>query len=403
MKPLPRHLRTAGWLAVGQVGAQVATAAALLLVARSLGVESFGVFAQFYACTLFASVLLDRGASSRWVKQLSRDKTYADFACIARFRSHDTATGMLILTVSYVLLPQAAPYLSVVVGGAALANGRIYSALLKDLDLVWRSTLVLTIERTALIGLVILLELGVSKPNVASFSVTVVLAFVVGAAMMKFLWPREFRALPKSGPLGRRDAYRGGGHLGTAALAVSLQGLDSVLIGIVANNSVVGTYAAVARWTQPIGLFAQSLSQGAYISLVGTSSAIKPRSVVLSCWAVMTPAILAAVGVALFSEVLVEMLLGSAYLGSAGALSLLSLGAVLSMLAAPLTALLQARGQEAAVALALAVGTAVQFAGVIVFVPSALATGAALAQVSAQVVILVLVGVATYRGGRMRV
>src|SRR5690606_8971327 len=79
--------------------------------------------------------------------------------------------------------------------------------------------------------------------------------------ILTLLRPRNIRVVFQYRSWFARNPWRGAGHIGLSSLMLALQQLDLVLLRGLGGGQAAGMYAAVARWTQPVTLLANSVSQ----------------------------------------------------------------------------------------------------------------------------------------------
>lgn len=187
--------------------------------------------------------------------------------------------------------------------------------------------------------------------------------------------------------------WRGTGWIGLSSAILSMQSLDVTVASRSGGASVAGEYAAVNRWTSPLGLPASAFTQAVAPRLAGATShrealyALKPGLKWL--WLVAGVALL----VVVFSRPLTSLLLGSLYAASADTLRILAVGTVVAVVNQPLFAFLLARHRDVSAAAAAGALIASQLALIALLAPKMGASGAALAFVAGQAVaLLVLAG-----------
>ncbi|WP_133247079.1 polysaccharide biosynthesis C-terminal domain-containing protein [Pseudarthrobacter sp. AG30] len=186
------------------------------------------------------------------------------------------------------------------------------------------------------------------------------------------------------------NPWRNAKHYGVSSAAVSAQSLDLTIMSLVGGASVAGVYGAVNRWTQPMSLLAAAFttSTAPLVAKMGswrTAWPLLKRSSML-----IGGAVLLCVGVAVFSEPLVAVLVGSDFADSAAVLRILAVGTIGAVLNQPVAAFLQALGNERAVSFITTSGVGIQLMLVALLTWAMGSIGAALAFAVLQTIILTL-------------
>lgn len=349
-------------LLIGQAGAQLLSALTFLILARSLDVVEFGYLAVAYSVGIFLSIVIEFGSTNYSVRELGRHPDGGSFLELVRFRIVISGVGMAIGLIVAVIVTDSRVVVWSILLGLSSAVSRLMGAPI-------RSAL-----RTRTVGLVAMLEKGTVLLIVIfvvffeRLSIEVFLSGATASALLAFvtfysLWPKKLRSsLVWERPWRMKVPQRELRHLGTASVAVGLQTLDSAVIGFFAGPQVAGTFAAVGRWTQPLSLLAQSVTQSSYAEMAGSGSDKKARQVLGANLFLILGSALPVLVVAIFAESLVHVLLGSEYSRSAPVLRLLAFAVLFGAINAPLSAYLQARSFESFASTALMVAVPCQLA-----------------------------------------
>jgi O-antigen/teichoic acid export membrane protein len=357
-----RHLRSSLHLTLGQGLAQVLSALAFLILARTMGVEDFGHVAQYYSAMLFGSILVDFGSSTLAVRELQDPVRRPSFAAMARARAVLVALVAVVTLLAMGLRSAAAvTTLLVVCGSAVTAYARYASAPLRAVHRFGALATFTVFERGAfLVGVAVTATLGQTSVH------TVLLLAIVSSAssgiLLRQRWGDEYTVVGGIRRLAAdfRASYRRSRDFGVTAVAMGVQSLDSLVVGVCAGPTAAGAYAAVGRWTQPMGLISQALSQSGYAEMASRESDRRAARVMISSLLVLGLAALPLLVVAVLSGQIVELLLGSEFSASAGVLRVLSIAVIFTLAASPFHTFLQARGSEAATARIFVLMTPVQ-------------------------------------------
>lgn len=384
--PRLRGLSTqVGAVAVSSVAAQVVTAAIYLGAARASSPEDYGAVVAGVAVALSCAGLVDFGANAYMVREMANS---AQFLPEARRRLWGKLAAMAGLSVLAIVASHiaGAPTSIVLVVVVALMTGASlsFAAFARGLH---RSDLVavaLLVDR--LVAVVAMAALLLSDVNVGwALPVALSLGNAAGIGVLVRLipgsenpWLQEKRV---------SNPWRGAAGFGVASVAGSLQALDTAVAGARGGPAVAGEYGAVSRWTQPVGVVATAYSSTAapfFASARSGRAAL--RTAASSAWWLALGSFVALL-TALFSDQLVDLLLGPNYRASGPVLMWLSLGVALSVWNQPAAVLLQARGMDTMVAI-VRLGLSVSYLGAIsVLVPVHGALGVAWSFVALQVLV----------------
>jgi O-antigen/teichoic acid export membrane protein len=338
MSSAPRWLPSA----VVLVLSQAATAAALLLVARRAGPDSFGAFAALYTASATLAVVLDLGsvpymtrvvagggsggyASWIWSRTGAHTILAMPFALVAWVVFGDRLSGVVVCG----LCAQAA---TIGFAGAALVPIRA----LGDPFLAGVFTL---------LGNLMTLGIVVIAPRQSLFAWTAIAAvssWVITGALGLWIATRWVTIRPRR----RRwvNPWLGARELGGYTVAIAASGFDLAAFALVAPDRSNGLVAGVARWTQPLQIPVSSFNAVMFPQLVRAESKRSALALLRAAW---RPMLLAFLGVILLlggSGQLVARLLGSDYTGAVPVLRVMALAALPMLLAQPLVLLLVARG-----------------------------------------------------------
>lgn len=382
---LRRIVGNSATLTVGQGLAQLLSALAFLVAARSLGVADFGYASVLYGVALFVSVIVDFGAVQFWTRELAAGRNVGMFFPQLRSRTLIliVATGLVgvsALLVLWVGLPgNIVDWAAVVVLASLTALMRVAASPLRADVLIARLTLSIAFEKLVFFVLIFVLTF-LSSLTPLLLLISACVSGTCALIMTVLLWPRSYRAGLRrrqgnllSNPLG------GMRFLGISGIAVGLQSLDAAIIRVASGVHAAGLYAAVGRWTQPMSLVASSVTQSTYADMARSKSDREALRILASSTVVLSFTAVPLVVVAIFSESLVTVLLGDEFRGSADVLRVLCLAASFGVLNSPMLAYLQARSDERLTSIVLVIAMPLQMALMAVLSASGGATAAALA------------------------
>ncbi len=377
-------MRRAFDLALGQGGAQIVSALIFLILARVLTPTEFGQIAVAYGISMFLSILFEFGSTSLAVRQLG---TGGDQEFYEVFRARLSATIVLVIVFALlaVLVEELRLPSLVLILAVSSALARIASAPLR------------ASQRTRVVGQVLVFEkvlvAALLAVTVYSFDVSIsifitycVIGSFAASISARSAWPtRKFLR-----DLGKPRAYlvnpfRGAKHLGISSIAVGLQTLDAAVIALAAGPHIAGIFAAVGRWTQPMSLVAQAVSQSAYADMSAARSHRTAFLILRQNMLFIAAALLPLAIVFIFADFLVLLLLGEEYANSATVLRVLVAAVVFGSLNSPLTAFLQAKGHEyfTSAVLSIALPTQIFLMGLLAHISGAGASALAVLTVQA--------------------
>lgn len=334
-------------LVAGQGLAQLASAVTFLILARVLGLEAFGSLATLYGVALFLSILIEFGSSSYTTRGLSVPGGLAGFPSHYRSRNLLTATAVFLSFLTACIFP-GQPVIHVALALAFVtAHQRYLTAPVRAALHMGRLAIITAFEKVVVLVVTYLLA-SFGALNETSFFLLCLISAVGGCCVLRCSWSGRYVVLVKrSGGPKFSNPYSGLRHLGLSSVAVGLQSLDSAAIAATAGPGAAGVYAAVGRWTQPLGLMTQAVTQSAYSEMAGKKAHCQAFATLKVNLGLLSLASIPLITVFIFAEKLTLFLLGPEYAASTGVLRLL-VGAVLfGVVNSPFAALLQARGDEA--------------------------------------------------------
>lgn len=348
--------RLFGGIFVGRVLAAVAQAGTLVLLARALGPRTFAVVSGVLGLLVFVSSVIDFGVTPATTRAAA---TQAGTQ-VRRLKSLNlwcSTFGGLLFCVGLLMY------------GARLGTATGISLGLLG---IWAG-----VDRLAEMRLAVLIGLKKGREVVSNLAIRRFVALAAVAAAY-FWWPHgvvaalaagsilgsllvvsrtqinEFDEIAETGDTGatNRDwrlALRESFPFWINSLAAQTRQLDVLVVGLMGGPlSAVTAYAPVSRLVSPLRLLPTTFAQA---SLAIASSRTRGRndSVVLTLVAVV-PSLVLFSAVGLSANFWVPAILGEEYSPSVPILQIVLLGLVFAAATSVQTSLLQARGQERAVA-----------------------------------------------------
>jgi O-antigen/teichoic acid export membrane protein len=390
MTSLHRLLSNTLSLVAGFGSSQALTAVAYILVARAIAPSDFGELAAYMGVAMLVVSVGDFGFTAWVVRELARPGSPVTFAASIDVRSAVAAaagSAWIFVTTALALIGDAPGY--VVFFGVWIGFALLTSTLLAPLQANERMrevAVVAALERLVLLAAVSVgVLVGLAAPSMAfglalgSFAGAVTAARLARAPMRDVRFP-GVRSLLR--------ALRASAGFAVSALALQVQRVDTALVSIIAGPYQAGIYAAPARVTNALGIIPISFTTALFPMAAKESGAIWTRrlaGLLIGMLVVMT-AIVAPLFV--FSDQLVEAVLGSEYIASGDVLRIILVGLVMGSLNNPIAIVYQARGLEHFVAKAVTVGSAIGLTIVSLGAARAGAEGAAIGFVAQQIAVM---------------
>jgi O-antigen/teichoic acid export membrane protein len=343
-------------LSLGTGISQGLTAVLFILTARSSPVETFGLVATSIAIGMVAAGLLDFGFNSLLTRELASGNIgLTEFWARANGKVL-VGAGLAAMWVSYGMIfdgyhvVAALVFLFVLVFQTSLVPLRATSeSLAISLLFIWERTVAIAVFFSLL-----LLNFAESQALVVS------LLTGTGMATTLSILTLHRKGILGSGGLPRIWPWRGAHGYGLSSSANALQQLDLPLITLFAGPAASGIYASVSKWTQPLGVVANAFATAAtpFIAKADSirDSIMETRK---AAWLIILACACSGFLVPL-APLIVELMLGPAYLGSVQVLQLLAIGTVPAILNQVFAAGLQARGFDHQVAVTNVSGVTLQ-------------------------------------------
>lgn len=339
------------WMASSRLGAAMLQALAIIIVARGSGPAEFGMLATYMGAIIVLQALLDFGLSTHITKSRAGDACSPEimqafrlykFTGIALFSV--LCAGAVLTAVWYkgawwLLLPMA-------VAGCIERHSDVRLLIaIADGD-VWKNSLNLIARRASAL---VLLLVGIN------LNVDVILAFGCASALasiISLLLARRLVVLRQDGTgitwSNARGLLRSSRAYWANSLGAQVRNLDVLLVGAIAGSVTAGYYGAVSRALSPLRMVTSSLS-AVLLPVAVRYKREQRKSLVLSIGGVLAVMSAMYVGLAVFAEDMISLLLGSQFTPATSAFILVVLSLVFASISSVLTPILQARGVQALV------------------------------------------------------
>ncbi|WP_295823193.1 hypothetical protein [uncultured Microbacterium sp.] len=380
----------AALLTVANGGSQALLAVAYVIAARTASPDSFGFVASAIGVGMAMIGIVDFGANSFWMRSLASGRMTLSEAARRGFWKTTTAVvlGVLTLLASLVLpLPEeflavAPVFLSMTL--AQLTQVPLRAAARSDLI-----ALSIGISRVIMCA-ALLVMLLVGLPSTTALWISLAFAGLLESILYLWLTPKRRRY--------RLDDYRfinpwhGSAHFGIYSVATSFQSLDVSLVTSFGGAPAGGVYAAVNRWTQPLGLAVTGFTSAAAPFIASAKSFRAGWDVIRRAWWMLGVALAACVIAFALAPLIVPLLLGEAYADSVLVFQIMAIGTIPGLLTQPLAVFGQMRGADRAVGILTAAGIAVRLLATAALAAAFGAAGGALAYALSQAVLVVALG-----------
>ena len=367
---------------------QVLTGAVLLAGARALPPSSYAGAISALAILTFLSTVSDLGGTQKAIRSLSAGQStlpaYLQASRIRWFVALCSTGGLSLVLSATNVYPGTTLVAAMAAAVAALAAQQLQAPLRARHEIAKVSATLLLDKTIGLTSAFALLFLVRPEP----WGVPAALAIGSTSSMLlsiRFLGPdsKSIISRPTTMESGVSRAFAATG------LALNAQALDLPLIQFAGGSSLSAPYAAVTRWTNPMGLLATVYCQAAYPHMAAARSHHDAFSQVKrSSWLPLM-GLLFALAVAAAAPAITPYLLGDRYPGADKVLSLLAIATALGIINQPLAIFLQARGRERIVALLLNAAVALQLITVALLASRQLLLAPSLALCGSQSLLLV--------------
>ncbi len=371
--------------------AQVITALMYLIVARLVAPADFGNVLTGISLGTAVVGFIDFGTNSLWVRDFAAGRLSRDELSARMTTKMFVAAGIALGWIGGAAL--LAPGTDVWIGGPVAFAVLLSQTMQVPLRGSGRGDLVafaVLADRSSGIALLLILVFARSEPTSALW-ISISAGSLVAAGAAWLLMPRGSRVCSLRGT---KRTWDGAGYFGLYGLATSAQALDLTVLTAFGGSAVTGLYGAVNRWTQPMGLLVSAFSSASAPYLARSRDLRSAWHHVRSGIWLPVAAIALCVVVSITSPLLVGILIGPRYEGSADVLRLLALATIPGIVNQPLAVFLQAVGRERVVALIMAVNVALVLGAIALVAPSHGAQGAAAVALITQAAVAIALGCA---------
>jgi O-antigen/teichoic acid export membrane protein len=344
-----------GGVAGSLVAGQLLVGLTYVLAARSMPPAGLGLVATCFAIGTIGATVFDIGLTNYLVREVAADKVGMGHARALVSAKRRLTPVLVVPTMAACLLIMPSPVQGVVLGltGLLVWESQTANSLLRALEQFSRAASVQVVAR--LLGLIATAVLLLLVDPELALSVGLAVSFAVEAALDHvFLGSNPTRSarVRDLGPV-----HRSSFAFGLVSLSAAGQQLDTPLVTAGGGLAAGGLYAGAGRLIGPL-LFLSSA-----LALVGAPwlaraqqdpAALRVEERRISRFALglaLVPLAAAALG-----PTVVPWILGAQYAASGVAFSVLAVGGALSTLSQGMATILQNRGHERTVGVAIAIG-----------------------------------------------
>lgn len=387
--------RQASSLAAATGIAQGLLAVLYVLAARESRPEDLGSAVSAVALATAGVGFIDFGTNSHWVREISRGTlSHRDFSLRLTSKILVAAgvaaiwTGLATVFSPHSLMWTAGPVMLCVLMNQTFGVS-LRAAARGDLVAV-----AILCDRIVALGLFLILT-ALHFSGAEIIWVCLCCGSIAASTIAFSLTERSLRPVLKA--IARVNPWRNASFFGLATLANTSQSLDLPLLSLSGGPLAAGIYGAVNRWTQPMSLLANAFSAAAapYVSKSGNIIHAW-NHVRKAIWMLVAAIVLCGI-IAAASPLIVGLLLGSSYQDSITALRLLAIATIFSIVAQPLSVVLQSLGRDGFVAGVLASAVVIQLALVVFLGASLKATGAAASYLIVEALQFAAIGFGAYK------
>jgi O-antigen/teichoic acid export membrane protein len=399
-KALRVLLARIGGVAGALVLGQVILGLTYIIAARAITPAVLGTVSTCVAIGTIAALAFDAGLSNLLVREVASQRlTLQEARALVRSKRR-LAIALLapLLVANLTIAPAVGTGVLLGCYGLAVWEAQTANSLLRAQEQFWRAAIGQLSGR--MVGLAVVAVGFLFAPHAFAvdyaFPAGLISAFVVEAVI-----DRAFLGPPRARPRPQREAwvhYREGLGYGLASLAASAQQLDTPLVAAGGGMVSAGLYSAAGRLLNPLGFLATSLGLVGAPALARVNHdpnmlRIEERRLLrVTACAALAPLVAAAAG-----PFILPLLLGDTYRASGTVFAILAVGSVFSTINQPLAMVVQNRGHQTIVAVAVATGLGIGLAATYVLALLGGATWAAGGFMVSQLYILTHLGLTTRR------
>ncbi len=385
----------AALLTVANGGSQALLAVAYVIAARTASPDSFGFVASAIGVGMALIGIVDFGANSLWMRSIASGQMTLSEAARRGFWKVMTAVilGLLILLIA-VVTPLPGEFVAVAPVFLAMTFAQLTQVPLRAAARSDLIALSIVISRVAMCAVLVIMLLA-DIPSTTALWGSLTLAALLEGVLYLFLTPgsRRYRLTDYR----IVNPWQGSAHFGIYSVATSFQSLDVSIVSSFGGAPAGGIYAAVNRWTQPLGLAVTGFTSAAAPFIASATSFRAGWDVVRRAWWMLGIALAACVVAFALSPVIVPLLLGEKYADSVLVFQVMALGTIPALLTQPLAVFSQMRGADRAVGILTAAGIAVRLLATAALAAAFGAAGGAMAYALAQAVLVVALGIVFMR------
>jgi O-antigen/teichoic acid export membrane protein len=375
--------------------AQGCTALLFLLAARHSQPADYGLAMSAVGIASVAASLVDFGSNTLIIRQVAS----------GRMPEHDFAK--LYVSKTWIILGLSTLYTCAVLGTGVLhhnSNARMAGLLAGTIAFSQMNLAPLrAYSRTGALATATVLDKGIAvglglvllidnRLDSGPIWLCLLVGSMTSAVVSRLLWPQTFKVALRDALRCPTQAFvnpwQRSVHFGLSAVVVGLQSLDAAIVGLGAGAHAAGEYAAVNRWTYPMGLLAFGYSQAAFPHIARASNHRQAFRRLLHGWWLLPIVLIIVIGVILNSSRLVVLLLGADYPSSDSVLRGLAIGLLPALVNQPMCMFLQARRRENWSSYALAGAIPIQLTAIWILAQHSGAQGAAYGFLIAQTLLM---------------
>ena len=371
-------------------GSQAIVALAYVLCARAASPESFGFVASAIGVGMAMIGIVDFGANSYWMRSLANGTmTLSDAARRAFWKILTAVLLALVVLLITRLFPMPSEFLAAAPVFLAMTLAQLAQVPLRAAA---RSELIASalLASRVVMFLTLFTLLTLNFDAASTLWVSLTLGSAVESVLYLMITPRAKRF--RMGDYRYVNPWQGSAHFGVYSIATSFQSLDVSLVTSFAGAPAGGTYAAVNRWTQPLGLAVTGFTSAAAPFVARATTFREGWQMIRRAWWMLGVALLMCVFAFVLAPLIVPLLLGDAYADSVLIFQIMALGTIPALLTQPLAVFSQMRGADRPVGILTAGGIALRLAATAALAATFGAVGGALAYAVAQALLVVALG-----------
>lgn len=336
-----------GTTAAATLVGQMVTGLGLILLARAEAPAVFGKFSAVLAFSALAGLALDFGSSQLITRDLAVNSFEGDVrAWIARRTALQVTALPFLLVVALVWFGRGLPAACTVVLCAQAVTSSLAlgaSAPLRAAGQTTRAAVNVALGNCLFLAAVIV---GRSFPDHAVLIAAIgqSASWVVTGFASFWWWNGRLPRVRGRNSVG--NPWRSSGAFGLLSVGAALASVDVTVANAVGSSDAAGQYAAVSRWTQPLGLISNAYSQVLFPEVAKASTGRRAVAVLRTAIPGGFIAAFVAAVIAVIATPLVRLVLGRDYADAAHALRFLCLAVAVAMVNQLLAMTLQARKRE---------------------------------------------------------